>query len=113
MSSVVQVPGYGSAMCYMAKNFVMALDLGQSKAVLDDGLKDFMDNDVVAIFAGTFVVARLLIYEVHESKNTLSEFMDISDTNYKFMNQKMHFQSLWTYIFKVYGPKSFSGGPLV
>jgi len=39
------------------------------------------------------------------SKNALLEFIDLSDTNYKFMDQKMHFQSLWTYVFKVYGPK--------
>ena len=37
-------------------------------------------------------------------KNIFSEFMDLSDTNYKFMDLKIHFQSLWTYVFKVYGP---------
>ena len=26
--------------------------------------------------------------------------MDLSGTNYKFMDPKMHFQSLWTYISK-------------
>jgi len=34
--------------------------------------------------------------EVHEPKNALSEFMNLSDTNYKFMDLKMHFHSLWT-----------------
>ena len=35
--------------------------------------------------------------EVDELKNTLSEFMDLSDTNYKFMDLKC--------TFIVYGPK--------
>jgi len=34
--------------------------------------------------------------EVHGSKNALSEFMDLSDTNYKFIYPKKHF--------RVYGP---------
>jgi hypothetical protein len=54
---------------------------------------------------GASVATRLLMDEVHGPKNALSEFMDLSDTNYKFMDPKMHFQSLWTYVFKVYGPK--------
>ena len=43
--------------------------------------------------------------EVYEPKNALSEFMDLSDTNYKFMDLKMHFKSLWTCVFEVYVPK--------
>ena len=43
--------------------------------------------------------------EVHGPTNTLSEFMNISDTIYKFMDLKVHFYSLWTCVFKVYGPK--------
>ena len=42
--------------------------------------------------------------KVYGSKNILLEFMDLSDTNYKFIDPKMQFQSLWTYVFKVYGP---------
>jgi len=64
-----------------------------------------MDNDIEATFVCAFVVTRLLMDEVHRSKNALSEFMDLSDTNYKFMDLKMYFQSLWTYVFKVYKPK--------
>ena len=37
-------------------------------------------------------------------KNAFLEFMVLSDINYKFMDLKIHFQSLWTYVFKVYGP---------
>jgi len=48
------------------------------------------------------VATRLLMDEVAGSRNALLEFMDLSDTNYKFMYPKVHFQSLWTYIFKVY-----------
>jgi hypothetical protein len=32
--------------------------------------------------------------EVHGPKNALSEFMDLNEINYKFMDLKMHFQSL-------------------
>jgi hypothetical protein len=63
-----------------------------------------VDSDIGATFVGV-VATRLLMDEVHGPKNALLEFMDLSDTNYKFMNPKMHFQSLWTYVFKVYGPK--------
>ena len=55
---------------------------------------------------GAFVATRLLMNEVYGLKNIFSEFMDLSDTNYKFMDLKIHFQSLWTYVFKVYRPKS-------
>jgi len=64
-----------------------------------------MDDDIEATFVCAFVATRLLMDEVHRSKNALSEFMDLSDTNYKFMDLKMYFQSLWTYVFKVYEPK--------
>ena len=43
--------------------------------------------------------------KVHRSKNALSEFIDLSDTNYKSMDQKIHFQRVRTCAFKVYGPK--------
>jgi hypothetical protein len=72
--------------------------------VLGEGLKIFMDSDIGVTFVGASVATRLLVDEVHGPKNALSEFMDLSDTNYKFMDLKMHFQNLWTYIFKVYGP---------
>ena len=65
----------------VAKNIVTMLDLGQLRVILSKGLKD--------------IATRLLMDEVHEPKNALSEFMDLSDTNYKFMDLKMHFHSLW------------------
>ena len=64
-----------------------------------------MDNDIGATFVGVPVAARLLMDGVYGSKNALLEFMDLSDTNYKFMDLKMYFQSLWTYVFKVYESK--------
>ena len=62
-----------------------------------------MDRDIRATFMETSVATWLLMDEVHGSKNALLVFMDLSDTNYKFMNSKIHFQSLWIYVFKVYG----------
>jgi hypothetical protein len=38
--------------------------------------------------------------EVYGSKNALSKFIDLSDTNYKFMDLKIYFQSLWIYVSK-------------
>jgi hypothetical protein len=64
-----------------------------------------MDSDTGTTFVDASVATRLLMDEVHVPKNDFSEFIDLSDTNYKFMDLKMHFQSLWTYIFKVYGSK--------
>ena len=64
----------------VAKNIVMMLELGQLRVILSKGLKD--------------IATLLLMDEVHEPKNALSEFMDLSDTNYKFMDLKMHFHSL-------------------
>ena len=52
---------------------------------------------------GMSVATRLLMDEGHIRKNALSEFMNQSDINYKFMDPKMDFQSLWTYVFKFYG----------
>ena len=49
----------------------------------------------MATFTDTSVATWLLMDEAHEPKNALSEFMDLSDTNYKFMDLKMHFHSLW------------------
>ena len=72
-----------------AKNLMTTLDLGQSRVVLG-GWKIFMDNDIGATFVGVPVAARLLMDGVYGSKNALLEFMDLSGTNYKFMDQKMH-----------------------
>ena len=55
------------------------LDLGQPRVILSKGLKD--------------IATLLLMDEVHEPKNALSEFMDLNDTNYKFMDPKMQFRS--------------------
>ena len=64
-----------------------------------------MDSDIGTIFMGASVTTRLLMDKIHvPDKNVLLEFMDLSDTNYKFIDPKMQFQSLWTYVFKVYGP---------
>ena len=55
---------------------------------------------------GSWIVSEFMgQHEVHGPTNTLSEFMDLSDTIYKFMDLKVHFYSLWTCVFKVYGPK--------
>ena len=62
-----------------------------------------MDNDIRTIFRGASMATRLLMDEVHGSKNTLSEFMDLSD-KLQVYRPKMHFWNLWTYTFKVYGP---------
>ena len=61
----------------VAKNIVMMLELGQLRVILSKGLKD--------------IATLLLMDEVHEPKNTLSEFMDLSDTNYKLMDLEIHF----------------------
>ena len=53
---------------------------------------------------GVFVATQLLMVEVYGTKNAVSEFMDLSDTNYKFVDLKkntlsefmdLYFQSLW------------------
>ena len=62
-----------------------------------------MDSDIRATFMETSVAIRLLMDEAHGSKNALLVFMDLNDTNYKFIDSKIHFQSLWIYVFKVYG----------
>ena len=46
---------------------------------------------------GVFVATQLLMVEVYGTKNAVSEFMDLSDTNYKFVDLKK-------YTFRVYGP---------
>jgi len=43
---------------------------------------------------GTFVATQVLLNEIYGPKIVFSEFMDLSDTNYKFMDLKIHFQSL-------------------
>jgi hypothetical protein len=40
---------------------------------------------------GVFVATELHMDEVHELKNTLSDFMKLNDTKYKFMDLKVHF----------------------
>ena len=72
----------------VAKNLMTTLDLGQSRVVLG-GWKIF-DNDIGATFVGASVAAWLLMDGAYGSKNALLEFMDLSGTNYKFMDQKMH-----------------------
>ena len=62
-----------------------------------------MDRDIRATFTEASVATWLLMDEVHGSKNALLVFMDLNDTNYKFIDSKIHFQSLWIYVFKVYG----------
>jgi len=61
--------------------------------------------DIRATIVDAYVATRLLMDEVHGPKNALSKFIDLSDTNYKFMDKKIHFQSLWNYVFKICGPK--------
>jgi len=56
--------------------------------------------DSQATFVGASMATRLVMDKIFGPKNALLEFMDLSGTNYKFMDPKMHFQSLWTYISK-------------
>jgi len=56
--------------------------------------------DSQATFVGASMATRLVMDKISGLKNALLEFMDLSGTNYKFMETKMHFQSLWTYISK-------------
>ena len=75
------------------------LDLGQLRVVLDERLKDihgqrYQDDLQGRVYGHT---------TAHGSKNTLSEFMDLSD-KLQVYRPKMHFWNLWTYTFKVYGP---------
>ena len=85
------------------KNLMMMLDQGQPRVVLDEGLKDIYEQLYRAdlLRAYSQLVIRLLMDEVHEPKSAFSEFMDLSDTNYKFMNLKMHSHSLWTYVTRI------------
>ena len=59
-----------------------------------------MNRNTGATFVGASMATRLVMDKISRSKNALLEFMDLSSTNYKFMDPKMHFQSLWTYISK-------------
>ena len=47
-----------------------------------------VDSDIGVNFAGASVATCLLVDEFYKSKNALSDFMDLSDTKYKFMNLK-------------------------
>jgi hypothetical protein len=49
---------------------------------------------------GASVATRLLMDEVHGPKNVFSEFMDLSDTNYKFMNLKNAFSNFMDLYFQ-------------
>ena len=59
-----------------------------------------MDSDIGAIIVGASMATQLLMDEVYGSTNALLEFIELSGTNYKFLDKKMHLQSLWTYVFK-------------
>ena len=61
--------------------------LRSTESVLDERLKDIHVQ---------------LMNDVHGPKYIFSEFMDLSDINYKFIDLKMHFKNLWTYVSKVY-----------
>ena len=50
-----------------------------------------MESDTEATFVDASIATQLLMNEVYGSKNTLSLFMNLSDTNYKFTDLKMHF----------------------
>ena len=50
-----------------------------------------MDSDIGATFVGASVATELHMDEAHGLKNTLSEFMKLNDTKYKFMDLKVHF----------------------
>ena len=56
--------------------------------------------DSQATFVGASMATRLVIDKISGPKNALLEFMNLTGTNYKFMDPKMYFQSLWTYISK-------------
>ena len=56
-----------------------------------------MDSDIETTIVGVSVTTQLLMDEVYGSKNALLELMDLSGTNYKFMDPKC--------TFRVYGPK--------
>jgi len=53
-----------------------------------------MDSDIGATFVATFAARQLLMDEVYGSTNALLEFIELSGTNYKFLDKKMHLQSL-------------------
>ena len=79
----------------VVKKLVTMLDLGQPRVVLGEGLKDIHGQLYWDDLYGS-IATRLLMDEVHEHKNALLEFMDLNDTNYKFMDLKMYFYSLRT-----------------
>ena len=47
--------------------------------------------DSQATFVGASMATRLVMDKISGPKNALFEFMDLSDTNYKLMDLKMHF----------------------
>ena len=62
-----------------------------------------MDSDIETTIVGVSVTTQLLMDEVYGSKNTLSDFMDLSDKlqvyrpkNALLEFMDLYFQSLWT-----------------
>ena len=58
----------------VVKNLVTMLDLGQPRVVLGEGLKAIHTQLYRSDLEGS-IATRLLMDEVHEPKNALSEFM--------------------------------------
>ena len=46
--------------------------------------------DRQATFVGASIATRLVMDKISGPENALLEFMDLSGTNYKFMDQKIH-----------------------
>ena len=96
ISSVAWVAGSDMVVqIVVVKKLVTMLDLGQPRVVLGEGLKDIHGQLYWDDLYGS-IATRLLMDEVHEHKNALLEFMDLNDTNYKFMDLKIYFHSLRT-----------------
>ena len=54
-------------------------------------IERYSDINTGVIFVDAFVTTRLLMDEVHKQKKSTFRVYDLSDTNYKFMDQKMYF----------------------
>ena len=81
----------------VVKNHSVKLDHPESFSVR--GWKTFMDNDSETILVGVYVATQMLIDEFHEPKMHFHSFMDLSDTNYKFLEQKKYTFEVYGYIF--------------
>ena len=64
-----------------------------------------MDSDIGATFLATFVARRLLMDEVYGSTNAILEFIELSGTNYKFLDKKNALAEFMNLYFQSYGPK--------